>query len=801
MPPSSKALPQAECDQLVALFNAGQLVELESRSRFLTKRYPTSGFAWKVLSLALHAQGKEALPALQKAANLLPNDAEAHSNLGAVLKYLGQLDNAVASFRQALKIKPDDAGIHFNLGVALNDLGQRDNSVVSFRRVLAIDPDHAEACLCLGNALIELGQLDNAAASYRQVLKINPDYAEAHSNLGKALSDLGQLDNAVASCRRALDIKPDYTDAHVNLGNAQKGLGRLDQAVASYRRALAINPDYAVAHNNLGLAMADLGQLDDAVASYRRALEIKPGYAEAHLNLGSALEDLGQLDNAVASYLRALEIKPVFFEALVNLGHALEALGQFDHAAANYRRALEINPRSAEAHSNLGNALRDIGKLDLAVASLRQALEIKPDYADAHSNLLFIHGYLSTQTAPILLDEACRFGDLAALQARRHTEWCNVPESSRCLRVGLVSGDLGNHPVGYFVEGMLAALATNAADQVEIIAYPSFLRDDEVTERLKSNCHGWHSAVGLSDERLAQRIREDGIDILIDLSGHTAHNRLLMFAWKPAPIQVSWLGYFASTGVAAMDYLLADPWTAPEAEEAHFTETIWRLPETYLCFTPPDVDVHVAPLPALKNGHITFGCFNNLVKMNDVVVALWARVLLAVPESRLFLKTKQLGEATLRQSVANRFATHGIDAGRLILEGAAPRADLLAAYQRVDIALDPFPYPGGTTSVEALWMGVPVLTLAGDRFLSHIGESILQNAGLPDWIVADAEDYVARAAAHANDLPCLAMLRNGLRQQVLASPLFDAPRFARHFETALRGMWAQWCNQQQEKLP
>jgi predicted O-linked N-acetylglucosamine transferase (SPINDLY family) len=300
--------------------------------------------------------------------------------------------------------------------------------------------------------------------------------------------------------------------------------------------------------------------------------------------------------------------------------------------------------------------------------------------------------------------------------------------------------------------------------------------------------------VGLSDENLAQQIREDGIDILIDLSGHTAHNRLPMFAWKPAPIQVSWLGYFATTGVTAIDYLIADPWTLPESEEANFTENIWRLPETRLCFTPPDVDMEITPLPALSNGHLTFACFNNLTKMNDTVVALWARILAAVPTSRLFLKSKQLREASVRQSVVDRFAAHGIDSERLILEGLSPRAEYLATYQRVDIALDPFPYTGGTTSVEALWMGVPVLTLAGECFLSRQGVGLLMNAGLPEWIAADADDYVARAVSHASDLQRLAALRNGLRQQVLASPVFDAQRFAHHFETALRGMWKKWCD-------
>jgi predicted O-linked N-acetylglucosamine transferase (SPINDLY family) len=281
----------------------------------------------------------------------------------------------------------------------------------------------------------------------------------------------------------------------------------------------------------------------------------------------------------------------------------------------------------------------------------------------------------------------------------------------------------------------------------------------------------------------------DGIDILFDLSGHTAFNRLPMFALKPAPVQVAWLGYLATTGLASMDYLIADPWTLPPSEDAYFTEKIWRLPETYICFTAPQVDVPVGELPARSSGHVTFGSFNNLNKLGDAALALWARVLASVPRSRLFLKAKQLGNDAVRQSILDRFAAHGIAPARLILEGFAPsRAEHLGAYQRVDVALDPFPYPGITTSVEGLWMGVPLLTMAGGRFVSRQGVGMLMNAGLPQWIAADEDDYAAKAVAHAADLENLAALRAGLREKVLGSPLFDASRFARHFEAALRAM-------------
>jgi predicted O-linked N-acetylglucosamine transferase (SPINDLY family) len=654
----------AECNQVAALFSAGRHEEMEHRARLLLERYPASGFVWKALSISLLVRGKEALPAFQKAAKFLPNDAEAQLNLGNALKNLGQLDQAVTSYRRALEIKPN--------------------------------------------------------------------YAEAHSNLGNALKNLGHLDRAVASYRRALEIKPDYAVAHSNLGNALNNLGLLDEAVASHRRALEIKPDYAEAHINLGVAFLGLGQLENSVASYRRALEIKPDLVEAHIGLGSALQDLGQLDDAMASF--------------------------------------------------------------------RRALEIKPDDAQAHSDLLLLHNYLCDQPAAVMLADARRFGDLAARQARPHTGWRNAPEAGKCLRVGWVSGDLRAHPVGYFVEGVMAELASSFSGRLELVAYSSHFHADVLTARIKACCHGWRSAAGLSDEALARQIRDDGIDILIDLAGHTAHNRLPMFAWKPAPVQATWLGFLGTTGVSAIDYLIADPWTLPVTEEENFNEKIWRLPETYLCFTPPSDDIPVSALPAGSDGFITFGCFNNLTKINNAVVALWARLLDSVPGSRLLLKVKQLDDPSARQDIVERFARQGIGEQRLILEGSVKqRVEHLATYQRVDIALDPFPYPGITTSAESLWMGVPVLTLAGQSFLSRQGVGILMNAGLPDWIAVDADDYVAKALAHASDLSRLATLRSGLRQQVLASPLFDAPRFAGNFEAALRGMWTHWCYQQGKK--
>jgi predicted O-linked N-acetylglucosamine transferase (SPINDLY family) len=391
-----------------------------------------------------------------------------------------------------------------------------------------------------------------------------------------------------------------------------------------------------------------------------------------------------------------------------------------------------------------------------------------------------------------MLFNKARYHDSAADFARavdqtvtsRFDTWSHS-RAEESLRIGFVSGDLRSHPVGYFIEGLLAQLQSSS---IELFAYPTVNTEDNLTGRLRACFHEWSPLVGLNDKDAALKIHSDGIHILIDLSGHTAENRLPVFAWKPAPIQVGWLGYFASTGLSEMDYILGDPCVTPHEEADHFSEKIWQLPETYLCFTPPDLDLKVAPLPAWTNGFVTFGCFNNLARMTDEIVSVRATILHAVPDSKLFLKDKQLDHESGRHRVLSRFAAVDIEADRLILEGKSPREDYLACYDRVDIALSPFPYGGGTTSVEGLWMGVPVITKKGNHFLSHLGESIAHNSGLSDWIASDEEEYVAKAVAYASNLESLSELRNGMRELILATPLFDVPRFALRFEHAVRAM-------------
>jgi len=648
-------------------------------------------------------------------------------------------------------------------------------------RSAAPSPDQLNQLIALYNTK----RYTELESRVRTLIVQYPGSGFAWKLLGASLQKQGK--DALAAFQKTAALMPGDAEAHFNLGLVQNNLGKLSDAVASYRRAIKINPGYAEAHNNLGGALYELGQVDEAVVCYRRVAELKPNSAQAHNNLGGALYELGQVNEAVVCCRTAVALDPDFAEAYNNLGTFLKDLGLFDEAAASYRRALKLKPDNFKALGNLGNLLKDFGQLDEAMDSYRLALKIKPGLTDAHSNLLLVSNYLSGNTPEYCLEQARQYGRIVTEMAtNRYSSWTSTPDPER-LRVGLVSGDLRIHSVGHFLEGLLSHIDPS---RVELIAYPTHRKDDELTARIRPYFSAWKPLAGMSDADAACLIHADGVHVLIDVSGHTALNRLPVFAWKPAPVQVTWLGFPYTTGMNEMDYVLGDSVAIPPEHENQFSETVWRLPESYLCFPAPAYPVYVTPLPALSAGQVTFGSFNNLTKMNDAVVELWSRILLSVPDSRLYLKTSQLSGEVIREQTRRRFAAWGIAPERLLLGGKLGSiAEHLSEYSKIDVALDTFPYPGVTTSVEALWMGVPVLTLQGDRFLSLTAKSVAHHAGLPDWVAVDKDDYVAKARAFTANLEKLAALRAGLRKQVLASPLFDVPRFARNFEDALWGMW------------
>ena len=644
--------PPADVNALLALYNGRRYAELESRILPLIKQYPDFGFGWKLLGGALQMQGKDALPAFEKAAKLMPDDAEAHFSLGFTLKSLGLPADAAVSFRRALKIKPDFVMAHYNLG----------------------------------NAQKDQGQFGGAAISYRRTLKLKPDYAEAHCNLGISLKALGQLDDAVASIRRAVALKPDFALAHYNLGNAQ----------------------------------TDLSQLYDAVASYRRALELKPDLADAYVNLGNSLKDLGLHDDALASY--------------------------------------------------------------------RRALELKPDLALAYSNVLFVLNYHPDLAAEEIYRAYQEFDAQKGTPLR--SGWrahSNGKDPNRRLRVGYVSPDFRRHSCRFFLEPLLAH---HDKTQVEVYAYAELAKEDDLTARYKRYVEHWVPTWGMSDEALAERIRADMIDILVELAGHTAGNRLLTFARKPAPVSLSWMGYGCTTGLGAIDYYLTDEVCAPAGSEGLFAEQPWRLATPAYAYRPVSDMGEVGNLPALQRGHITFGTLTRAVRVNHRTIRVWSEILKRVEGSRLVIDSASFKDPAMQERMASRFAEHGITRERLELGFHSPPWDVLRG---IDIGLDCFPHNSGTTLFETLYMGVPYVTLSGRPSVGRLGSSILQGAGHPEWIARTEDEYVEIAAGLASDLQKLAGLRASLRTEMEHSPLMDEPAFARKVEDAYRQMWLLWC--------
>jgi predicted O-linked N-acetylglucosamine transferase (SPINDLY family) len=561
--------------------------------------------------------------------------------------------------------------------------------------------------------------------------------------------------------------------------------------IAAHRQAVALNPTSAEAHGNLGNVLKAKGQIEEAIAAYRQAIALNPNLAGVHNNLGIALKDAGRVDEAIAALRQAVALQPESPEAHGNLGNALQCKGQLDDAIAAYRQAIALKPNNPQAYSNLGTALKDKGLLDEAIAAYRQAIALKPDLAEAHSNLLYAIHFHPGYDAQAIAEEHRRWNREHA----RPLSQCIRPHDNdrnpdRRLRIGYVSPDLREHTVGRF---LLPLLANHDKSQFEVFAYAQVLAPDATTQRLRSCADGWRSIVGLADAQAADLIREDRIDILIDLSMHMARNRMLLFARKPAPVQATYLAYCSTTGLETIDYRFSDPYLDPRGtDESCYSERTIRLPETYWCYQVDLPTPEAGPLPALEAGRITFGCLNNFCKVSEPAVAAWVKILRHIPHSQLLLHARA---GDHRERLQHRLHQDGIDPARVRFAPMLPAKHYFDLYQQIDIALDTFPYGGGTTTCDALWMGVPVVSLIGRTAVGRGGLSILSNIGLPELVARSDDEYVKIATDLAADLPRLSTLRSTLRRRMQQSPLTDAPRFARHMEAAYRQMWQRWCEQ------
>jgi len=605
----------------------------------------------------------------------------------------------------------------------------------------------------------------------------------------------GRLADAEAVCRKLLQARPRDPEVLHLLSRITRAAGNPLIAEAFARRAIKEHPDEANYHRSLGKALQAQGKLDQAVTSYEHTLELAPTMLKAYVNLGTALREKGEPARANAYLRRALELAPDDAAAHLELGLTLQ--DQFEYLAAeqSFVRAVDLAPTNPATHVCLAGNHLNQGRVDEAVTGFREALAMDEGCAETHSSVLFAMHYLESHSREDLFAEAKAWGTRhAASLGAQVPPHLNDPDPDRRLRIGYVSGDFHRHPVGYFLE---AALRAHDKENFEIYCYSSHRSADDLTKRLMEAADKSRLLAGIDDQLSADAIRRDNIDILIDLSGHTGWHRLLLFARRPAPVQVSWIGYFDTTGLSGIDYIVLDRHICPPGDERFYTEKVLRLPETYLCYSP-QATIEVGPPPALANDYITFGCFNKVAKINDKVMALWAQILQTVPDSQLYLKDVPFTEPLICERWRQRFADFGVAPERLRFLGRTPYDEHQQAYRQIDIALDPFPFNGGTTTVEALWMGVPVITLAGDHFVSRMGVSHLNGVGLPELIATSPDEYVAKAVELARDLPRLSTLRAGLRQRMTDSPLCDGASFTRGLENAYRTVWRAWCQAQQE---
>jgi predicted O-linked N-acetylglucosamine transferase (SPINDLY family) len=659
----------------------------------------------------------------------------------------------------------------------------------------------------------DAGRLAEAEDGLRGVLAGDRRHPSALYLLGAIAYRRGRCAVAAHYLRQAVSARPSDAACHSALGAAYQGMGLFAEAEACHRRALALAPADAQVLNNLAITLVALGRRDEAVAAFRAALRARPDDPEVLSNLAAALRARGELPAAVAYYRRALGLAPGLAQAHHNLGNALRALGQLDEAAACHKQALGLNPEFTAARVSLGVALAEGGKLAEGLDCFLEALRATPGDHAAHSAYLFGLNHDPDADAGTLLAEHRRW---AARQVRLWGSGLhdNDRDPDRRLRVGYVSPDFRSHAAAYFIEPLLAH---HDRGRVEVFCYSDAAAPDATTARLRGLADQWRDTAGLPDGQVADLIAEDGIDVLVDLAGHTEGNRLLLFARRPAPVLVSYLGYPCTTGLPArgpytagalesrvepaeagtptgsVHYLLGDAVTDPPGEPSCYTEELVRLGPVFCCYAPPRHAPPVSPLPAGRNGHVTFGSLHKLEKLNDGVVDVWFKLLRSVPSTRLLLARHVLRGRTA-EGLRERFRRRGLDDGRVELR-AVEAVDLrhLRQYADIDVALDAFPWNGHTTACEALWMGVPVVTLRGDRHAGRMVSSLLTCLGLRELVAETTADYVRIAAGVAADVPRLAALRAGLRERLAHSPLCDGAAFAAGLEAAYRTMWQRFA--------
>jgi predicted O-linked N-acetylglucosamine transferase (SPINDLY family) len=777
-------------EQALQFLRAGNFDAAEELSKQVVESEPSEAEAWLCLGDACLFRGRfgEAIANYERTLDLAPDHVAARNSLGVAFAQMNNWEQAARCFRQAVESQRDYAEGHNNLGIAVSNQGKLAEAERCYHEALRIKPDYAEALSNLGLVLGSMGKLPEAIAAQQRALQLRPDFAAAHDNLRRALTAQDQLNQELARFQAGnWYYMSDTAVAYNELGIAFKAHGRFTEAITSFQEAIRLRPGFQEAWNNLGITLKERGNVEEAEASLRQALALRPGDLNALNNLGTVLESVKKLDEAIGFYQEALRAKPDFAEAHNNLGVVLAKQGKYAQASTHYQRALELKPDYTEPYYNLGNALVDQAMPEQALQTYQRALLLDPRYDGARSNYLFCLNYLPNVDPEFVFAEHRHHGALypagagPAQPRRRHP---NEP-----LRVGYVSPDLRAHVLATFLE---LILVNHDPKQIQAIGYAEVPAPDETTFRLQGLCQSWRRTCGLSDEQVDAQVRADGIDILVDLAGHTAGNRLGVFARTPAPVQVTYLGYPNTTGLAAIDYRLTDAVADPPGEPSRHTEELFRLADGFCCFRPHRKAPAITVLPAKGAGHVTFGSLHKLPKLNSAVLDLWCTMLRAVPASRLLVCQHTL-HGDLKEHFAKGFAARGMGPDRVEFRRTEiPNDDTpihMNLYSEIDISLDTFPWGGHTTACESAWMGVPMLTLNGSTHAGRMVASVLTRVGLNDFIADTPAKYIELAVKFSGDLDRLAALRSRLRGVMQDSPLCDGKNFTRTLEEAYRSMW------------
>ncbi|XP_044490348.1 probable UDP-N-acetylglucosamine--peptide N-acetylglucosaminyltransferase SPINDLY [Mangifera indica] len=763
----------------------------------------------KGICLQMQNMGRLAFDSFAEAIKLDPQNACAHTHCGILYKDEGRLVDAAEAYQKALSADPSYKPAAECLAIVLTDLGtslklagNTQEGILKYYEALRIDPHYAPAYYNLGVVYSEMMQFDTALSCYEKAALERPLYAEAYCNMGVIYKNRGDLESAIACYERCLAVSPNFEIAKNNmaialtdLGTKVKLEGDINQGVAYYKKALYYNWHYADAMYNLGVAYGEMLKFDMAVVFYELAFHFNPHCAEACNNLGVIYKDRDNLDKAVECYQMALSIKPNFSQSLNNLGVVYTVQGKMDAAASMIEKAIVANPTYAEAYNNLGVLYRDAGNIALAIGAYEQCLKIDPDSRNAGQNRLLAMNYINEGHDDKLFEAHRDWGKRFMRLFPQYTSWDNPKDPERPLVIGYISPDYFTHSVSYFIE---APLVYHDYENCKVVVYSAVVKADVKTVRFREKVLKkggiWRDIYGIDEKKVASMVREDKVDILVELTGHTANNKLGMMACRPAPVQVTWIGYPNTTGLPAIDYRITDSLADPPGTKQKHVEELVRLPECFLCYTPSPEAGPVSPTPALSNGFVTFGSFNNLAKITPKVLQVWAMILCAVPNSRLVVKCKPFCCDSVRLRFLSTLEQLGLESRRVdLLPLILLNHDHMQAYSLMDISLDTFPYAGTTTTCESLFMGVPCITMAGSVHAHNVGVSLLSKVGLPHLIAKNEDEYVQLALQLASDITALSNLRMSLRELMSKSPVCDGQNFILGLESTFRNMWHRYC--------